>query len=89
MDLFTVGKAFCCGYKLKLKLAEVAGLPVIAYLIKLRLDLASMMLRDTLLSVSEIYARVGFKDRTHFFRLFKKQFGIAPNEYRNKFCNMI
>ncbi|MDP4090726.1 MAG: AraC family transcriptional regulator [Bacillota bacterium] len=67
---------------------EVTGLTVIAYLIKLRLDLAEMLLRDTLLPIAEIYERVGFSDRTHFGRTFSKHTGCTPSEYRKKYCWM-
>lgn len=67
---------------------EVTGLSIISYLIKLRIELASMILRDTLLPISEIIERVGFNDRTHFGRIFSKQTGYTPSEYRKKYCWM-
>lgn len=67
---------------------EVTGLSIISYLIKLRIDLASMILRDTLLPIAEIIERVGFNDRTHFGRIFSKQTGYTPSEYRKKYCWM-
>jgi len=68
---------------------EVAGYPVMEYLIHLRLYLASKMLQETLLPVSEIIERVGFSDISHFGRMFKKNFGYSPSEYRSIHCTML
>jgi AraC family L-rhamnose operon regulatory protein RhaS len=65
------------------------GLPVMAYLGRLRINLAALMLRDTELSVSEITGRLGFTNLTHFGRAFRKQMGYSPREYRQRFCWML
>lgn len=61
---------------------ETTGTTIMAYLMKLRLCLASHLLKETSLPVCEIYERVGFHDAAHFGRQFRKQFGISPSEYR-------
>jgi AraC family L-rhamnose operon regulatory protein RhaS len=68
---------------------EATGLPVITYLIQLRVRLAALMLRDTELSIAEILHRVGFNDHTHFGRTFRKHTGYSPSEYREHFCWML
>jgi len=68
---------------------ETTGLPVMAYLGRLRINLAALMLRDTELSVSEITGRLGFTNLTHFGRAFRKQMGYSPSEYRRRFCWML
>jgi AraC-like DNA-binding protein len=65
---------------------KATGMPVITYLINLRLKMAATFLRETLLPVAEIIGRSGFKDRSHFARLFKKYVGLTPYEYRKKYC---
>lgn len=67
---------------------KAIGMPVITYLINLRLKMAATLLRETLLSVSEILDRSGFNDRSHFTRIFKKYMGLTPHEYREKFCRL-
>jgi AraC-like DNA-binding protein len=62
------------------------GDSIIAHLIKIRIDIASMMLRNTRLPISEIMRRAGFNDPTHFTRMFKKMVNHAPSEYRAKYC---
>lgn len=57
----------------------------LSYLNKLRITMASTILRDTLLPVNEVMNRVGFSDTVHFFRTFKKYTGSSPSEYREKY----
>ncbi len=71
------------------KFRDATGVPIISYLIQLRTQLAAVMLRDTKLPISEILYRVGFNDRTHFSRTFRKHTGYSPIEYRHKFCWML
>ena len=35
-------------------------------------------------SVSEVCAELGFTDRTHFYELFRQEFGVTPKEYRQR-----
>ncbi|MFR9660444.1 MAG: ATP-binding protein [Rikenellaceae bacterium] len=46
-----------------------------------RLIKASEMLRRGDMSILEVCCAVGFKNRTHFSRVFKERFGIAPSRY--------
>ncbi len=57
----------------------------LAYINKLRITMASTILRDTLLPINEVMNRVGFTDTVHFLRTFKKHTGFTPSEYREKF----
>jgi transcriptional regulator GlxA family with amidase domain len=52
---------------------------------RLRLRMASVLLGETTLPVSEIMRRVGFGDATHFGRTFRKYTGYPPSEYRQRF----
>ena len=65
------------------------GLSTIAYLQKLRLQIASALLRSTLLPASEIMQRVGIHDDAHFIRSFRKFAGISPAQYRKQHCWML
>jgi AraC-like DNA-binding protein len=66
------------------KFTKSTGMSVMEYLIRLRVKMAAIMLKDTTLSVSEISYRVGFNDITHFGRMFRKHMGYSPSEYRKK-----
>jgi AraC family transcriptional regulator len=50
---------------------------------KLRLQKAQHLLVSTELSVEAIGACVGFENATHFSRMFRRQMGYSPREYRH------
>lgn len=45
---------------------------------------AKKMLADTDLSIVQIMETLGFTNSTHFYELFKKQYGQTPGEYRKQ-----
>ena len=57
------------------------------YLRKQRLECAAMTLQnksnDTH-TISEVAYHLGFNDLSHFWRLFKKHYGMTPREYRHR-----
>lgn len=61
------------------------GLSVMAYLNKIRLDVAASLLRNTELPVTEIAWRAGFPDESYFSRSFRKRYGNPPAAYRKSF----
>jgi AraC family L-rhamnose operon regulatory protein RhaS len=65
------------------------GQPVMTYLAQLRIRIAAMLLHDTLLPVSEIAARTGFLDLTHFGRAFRKSTGETPSDFRDRTCWLV
>ncbi len=52
------------------------------YLGRLRLQFAERLLQGTTLSVTAVAALVGFNDLRHFQRLFRRTYGIPPNQVR-------
>lgn len=54
------------------------------YLRNHRLKVASRMMRDQRLTLSEIAYECGFDDPAYFSRVFKKSFGISPTFFRAK-----
>ncbi|MBZ9687379.1 AraC family transcriptional regulator [Clostridium estertheticum] len=62
--------------------AKVTGVSVIDYLIRLRIKIASILLSQTSIPISEILYRTGFNDSTHFGRMFRKYTGFSPSQYR-------
>ena len=47
------------------------------------IDIAKEKIFDTQKPISEIAYELGFKHPQHFTRMFKKQVGVSPNEFRN------
>ena len=47
-----------------------------------RLEVASFLLSETDQLISQIALRVGYADAHYFGRLFKKKYGLSPEEYR-------
>lgn len=64
--------------------SEQTNLSIIDYLISYRIQIAATLLRDTLLPVAEIMERVGFRNTTHFWRMFKKHTSLSPSSYRKQ-----
>lgn len=52
------------------------------YLTLVKMKRAGWLLRETDLKVAEISSRLYYKDTGYFSRLFKKQYGLTPSEYR-------
>ncbi len=61
---------------------RVFGLTPLQYLRRQRLDKATELLRTTERTVSEIGYACGFEDSNYFSRVFRKEMGSAPRNYR-------
>jgi AraC-like DNA-binding protein len=58
------------------------------YLRKLRLRMASRALVHSRQSLAEVAAGCGFSDQSHFTRVFRRQFGRTPGDYRAHYAGM-
>lgn len=54
------------------------------YLLRLRMEKAKEMLKDGNRKISEIALSVGFRDAGYFTRIFKRETGLSPEEFRKK-----
>jgi AraC-like DNA-binding protein len=54
------------------------------YIRKLRIEKATTLLTGSQYSLAEIAYITGFSDQSHFNRIFKKNIGITPSQYRRK-----
>jgi AraC family transcriptional regulator len=63
---------------------RATGVPPSHYLIKLRLDAARRLLRESEKSVITIANEVGYSNPSHFAQLFRKETGMAPSDYRRQ-----
>lgn len=57
----------------------------LGYLQSLRIDIAKRLLETTRLNVGVISERVGYGDLSTFRRLFKREAGLSPREYQQRF----
>lgn len=59
------------------------GQNFIPFVNRLRIAKAAQLLRHSQLSVTEICYSTGFRNASHFNRMFKKSAGVTPTEYRS------
>ena len=52
------------------------------FLIGCRLTEAKKLLKETTLTINEITSAIGYSDSKYFSKLFVKNVGITPSEYR-------
>jgi len=70
---------------LNLLFKEVTGATINYTIIRLRMEEAARLLKDPAIKIYEVCERIGYTDQDHFRESFKKQFGLTPTEFRNKF----
>ncbi|WP_442602535.1 response regulator transcription factor [Paenibacillus sp. KN14-4R] len=54
------------------------------YISRIRMDRAKMLLLNPALKMTQIAEMVGYQDEKYFSKVFKKIYGISPNEYRKQ-----
>ena len=60
------------------------GVTVRQYILRVRLDHAKHLLRDTEETISDVALNVGFYDHAHFTRIFSRENGVTPKVYRKQ-----
>lgn len=55
------------------------------YVLQCRVERAKQLLRTTKLPIIDIALQVGYKNQSHFTKVFRKLTGTTPREYRNSF----
>ena len=63
----------------KREFQDIYGEPPARWIREKRLSKAREMLRSTSLSVADVAYSLGFENPTHFSRIFKQQYGMAPS----------
>lgn len=54
------------------------------YIYRYRMDRAAHLLRNTDMKVAEISSHLGYLATPHFIKIFKKHYGMTPQEYRGR-----
>lgn len=70
---------------LQRRFRAATGESPLGYLQKLRLSKAQERLENTRLSLEEIVIEVGYGDLASFRKLFRRQYGLSPSRYRQRF----
>ncbi|CAH1203099.1 helix-turn-helix domain-containing protein [Paenibacillus sp. JJ-223] len=74
--------AGCSVRQLQRRFKQEKQLGPMEYVIQLRMESASRMLRHTDAPIGEIAERMGYRDTYYFSRAFKKYYGVPPQLYR-------
>ena len=61
---------------------EKMGENFIDYLLRLRLEEAARLLRETNMTVKQVVNQVGYEDATSFAKNFSKKYGMTPGIYK-------
>lgn len=67
----------------------IVGVSIPAYINKVRVESAKVLLKETNLSILEIACSVGIEDQFYFSKLFKIVAQMSPSEYRIKHYNSL
>ena len=63
---------------------DFTGVTPMHYILALRIANAQSLLENTDYTVAEISRLVGYEDQLYFSRLFKKQNGLSPSQFRRQ-----
>lgn len=64
---------------------QLAGISLSNYILRVKMYGAMLLLIDDTLSPSDILEILGYKDDSHFIKMFKEFVGITPNEFRKRY----
>lgn len=70
---------FCAYFK------RVTGINFFTVLSVYRIHIAKQLLCSQVPKISAVAEQVGYKSLPHFYRLFQKETGLTPSQYRQKF----
>lgn len=62
--------------------------PLKAYIVRLRLEKAALLIQSTDLSMTDITYKVGYDVPSSFTRAFKKHFGVSPSDYKGAYTDL-
>lgn len=65
------------------------GITISEYILSKKMEAAGNMLKYSDYSYAEISSFLNFSSQSHFIRVFKKQKGITPRQYREKYYTIV
>lgn len=75
-------KIFISPYYLSHLFKEELGITFLEYLTRIRMEEAKRLLKDQNVTINAISSEVGYDDPGYFSKVFKKNTGLSPNQYR-------
>ena len=67
--------------KLYSTIKDVSGMTLGHYILKVRLDKAAKLLKNTDMTITEVCYQIGIESPSYFSKAFKVQFGVSPSEF--------
>ncbi len=64
---------------------EVTGCTIIQYINVVRINEARRLLLETNIKIRDIVTKIGFSNHVHFCRVFKKEVGTSPTQFREDY----
>ena len=74
--------------QLRGRVTAVTGLTPVAYILQVRLNYAQRLIVNKDTSLTDIAAKCGFQNLSHFSKTFKQQFGVSPTQFRKNLDNI-
>lgn len=79
------GQAYLTPTYLSMLFHRETGMTLNAYVTKVRMERAKVLLKDPALKQYDIGVTVGYSNPSYFVRKFKQYEGVTPSEYRNRY----
>lgn len=78
-------KVFLSTRQLNRRFRQATGEPILTYIQNLKIEVVKTLLEQSHRTFSDISESVGYSNESHLRKLFKRQTGLTPSDYRNKF----
>ena len=69
---------------ISMRFKKETGMTFRGYLVKIRTEKACQLLKSSNMTVSNIAGSVGYSDPAFFYKVFRKEIGMTPDDYRKK-----
>ncbi|MGY3779494.1 helix-turn-helix domain-containing protein [Isobaculum melis] len=80
-------KVFLSPYYFSKLFKAETGITFIAYVNQQKMRQASQLLCESHLSINQIAKGLGFTQMSYFSRMFKKEYGVTPKDYRRSYSS--
>lgn len=78
------GKFYVSREYISRRFKQEYGINFSDFICTVRIDKAKLLMQNPLIKLSQISEMVGFHDVKYFSKVFKKQVGVSPKDYRNQ-----